>query len=101
MLQRCIPPFENAAFYVLMEATNTCGQDGTPTEYCRQTGEQKKSCTICREGDHSAVFLTDHDNSDNATWWQSQTMYEGVQEPDKVNLTLRLGITNNYLFICS
>ena len=34
--QRCVPPFVNAAFNQLVEATNTCGNP--PIEYCRQTG---------------------------------------------------------------
>ena len=34
--QRCVPPFVNAAFNQLVEATNTCGIP--PIEYCRQTG---------------------------------------------------------------
>ncbi|EFN65099.1 Laminin subunit gamma-1 [Camponotus floridanus] len=80
--QRCIPPFENAAFNVLMEATNTCGEDH-PIEFCRQTGVQKKSCQTCQRGDHSASFLTDHDNNDNATWWQSDTIYEGIEYPNQ------------------
>ncbi|XP_076658555.1 laminin subunit gamma-1 isoform X1 [Halictus rubicundus] len=96
--QRCIPPFENAAFNVPMEATNTCGQE-RPTEFCKQTGVQKKSCEICRSGDHPALFLTDHDNNDNATWWQSETMFEGIEYPVQVNLTLHLGKTFDITYV--
>ena len=34
--QRCIPEFENAAFMVQMEATNTCGDNGMKM-FCIQT----------------------------------------------------------------
>lgn len=101
--QRCIPPFENAAFNLLMEATNTCGEEGGPTEYCMQTHNDnqnnEKSCETCRAGDHSAVFLTDHETNDNATWWQSTTMLDGVQYPSQVNLTLRLGKTFDITYV--
>ncbi|XP_051161958.1 laminin subunit gamma-1 [Leptopilina boulardi] len=100
--QRCIPPFENAAFSVVMEATNTCGEEG-PTEYCMQTHNDnqnnEKSCEICKQKDHSAIFLTDHDNNDNATWWQSTTMLDGIQFPNQVNLTLRLGKTFDITYV--
>lgn len=90
-----------------MEATNTCGEEGGPTEYCMQTHNDnqnnEKSCEICKQGDHSAIFLTDRDNNDNATWWQSTTMLDGIQFPNQVNLTLHLGnnITFKLLFILS
>ena len=106
--QKCVPEFVNAAFNLTVEATNTCGLTG-PQEYCLQTGVTgvRKSCGhICDAGSlfqrHPSSFMTDFNNQNNWTWWQSETMLERRSEwlssrQQHVNLTLRLG---NYNLLC-
>ncbi len=100
--QRCVPEFINAAYLVPVEATNTCGTVA-PIEYCVQTGvtgESKKTCEVCDASKpqlaHPPTYITDFNDNNERTWWQSDTMFEGIQFPNQVNLTLHLGI--HYLF---
>lgn len=49
LFQRCIPAFENAAFQVQIESTNTCGEGEDEQTFCVQTGySNRKSCDRCR-----------------------------------------------------
>lgn len=91
---RCMPKFENAAFNRTVLASNVCGSP--PEDYCMQTGSTR-SCHHCDVSDpglsHSASLLTDFHTDEEPTWWQSQSMYYGIQHPNSVNLTLHLGKT--------
>lgn len=54
-----------------------------------------KVCDICDwrypEKYYISDFLTDYNNQAHPTWWQSETMNEGIQSPNSVNITLNLG----------
>ncbi|KAM9306899.1 laminin subunit gamma-3 [Pholidichthys leucotaenia] len=89
---RCVPEFKNIAFNRTVIASNVCGSP--PEDYCMQAGSTR-SCHQCNALDpkmsHNANLLTDFNRNDEATWWQSQSMYYGIQNPNLVNLTLHLG----------
>ena len=92
--QRCDPPFENVAYRRPIEATNTCGSNG-PTEFCIQTSRYnqgpRQSCFLCKENEHAPHYLNDFNDNNTQTWWQSQTMLDGIEYPKEVNITLHLG----------
>lgn len=102
--QKCVPEFVNAAFNLTVDATNTCGLTG-PQEFCLQTGVTgvRKSCGhLCDAANeqqrHPPSFMTDFNNQNYWTWWQSETMSERRDEwlgtrMQPVNLTLHLGNT--------
>nr|XP_040053897.1 laminin subunit gamma-3 isoform X2 [Gasterosteus aculeatus aculeatus] len=89
---RCMPKFENVAFNRTVVTSNVCGSP--PEDYCMQTGSTR-SCRHCDAShpdlSHGAGLLTDFHRNEEPTWWQSQSMYYGVQHPSSVNLTLHLG----------
>lgn len=99
---RCYPEFINAAHSQPVIVTNTCGE--FESEFCVQTniyasndyGDNRLSkCDVCdarrREKSHPAEYLTDYNSKSNLTWWQSDTMENGIQHPNSVNLTIHLG----------
>ena len=94
----CMPKFENVAFNRTVVASNVCGSP--PEDYCMQTGSTR-ACHYCDAShphlSHNASFLNDFHRNDEPTWWQSQSMYYGIQYPQSVNLTLHLGKSSSAL----
>lgn len=97
---RCMPKFENIAFNRTVAASNVCGSP--PEDYCMQTGSTR-SCHHCDASDpdlsHNTSFLTDFHRNDEPTWWQSQSMFYGIQHPNSVNITLNLGKSSNTILV--
>lgn len=88
--QMCSPPFVNAAFNRSVQATNTCGQAG-PTEFCPfSRWGQPLPCQVCDAQSprtrHPPQMTTDAEFP--RTWWQSDTMLDGIRYPVVINLTL-------------
>lgn len=88
--QFCKPPFENAAYRKPIEASNTCGERGT-IRFCQIAPDHlQTNCSFCYKGQYPPETMNDNDDQ-TLTWWQSETMLEGVQYPNHVNITLKLG----------
>uniref|UniRef100_T1IHF5 Laminin N-terminal domain-containing protein n=1 Tax=Strigamia maritima TaxID=126957 RepID=T1IHF5_STRMM len=92
--RRCIPDFVNAAFGKEVRASSTCGTP--PSRYCVTTADDKgevvRTCHICDathpKRKHPSAFLTDLNNPNNVTCWQSEPF---IQYPENVTLLLSLG----------
>ena len=89
----CMPPFKNAAYNKQVQATNTCGV-GKRTQYCSLA--RRSQCAWCDantpELKHPPKYMTDFHSNFDATWWQSDSMFDGMQNPTEVNITLNLGM---------
>ncbi|XP_076049793.1 laminin-like protein lam-2 isoform X2 [Oratosquilla oratoria] len=98
--QKCVPQYINIARGFLPKVTNTCGTTG-PQKFCKRMvprgvgGRGALSCQVCDASDpgkaHPPEALVD--DILNRTWWQSETMSEGIQYPNFVNITFSFGKT--------
>ena len=96
--KQCVPDFVNAAYGIPVVSSSTCGSP--PTRHCYSTpsGPFLKSkpteiCEICDAENpiknHPASYLTDLNNPNNVTCWNSELLAPDMD--GNITLTLSLG----------
>ena len=93
--RRCVPDFVNAAFYKTVLTSSECGDP--PSTHCFPVSEdpasEGKRCEICDASEaklwHPARYLTDLNNPNDVTCWQSQNL--PAESADNVTLVVKLG----------
>jgi len=89
----CTPEFDNVALKRKVTVSETCGVPESE-RYCHlveRNGRVVRECDACeRTGvkSHPASYLTDVNDLDNPTYWQSKTVYHSRKD---VKLTLSFG----------
>ena len=101
--KQCVPDFVNAAYGIPVVSSSTCGSP--PSRHCYKaasgpflTSEEEKTeiCEVCDAENptqhHPATFLTDLNNPNNVTCWNSELL-----SPDRDgNITLTLSLGKKY-----
>ncbi|CAF2586100.1 unnamed protein product [Rotaria sp. Silwood2] len=97
--QRCIPDFINAAFRKTIYASSTCGDP--IREYC----SNKNICHLCDASQintsYSVDYLTDINNPNNLTCWQSDFIKSGENISLILSLNKKFELTYISLQFCS
>lgn len=97
--QRCIPDFINAAFRKTISVSSTCGSPAK--QFC----SLKKGCYVCDasqdNNSYPAEYLTDMNNVNNLTCWQSDYMKKGEQISLILSLEKKFELTYISFQFCS
>ncbi|CAF3436122.1 unnamed protein product [Rotaria socialis] len=97
--QRCIPDFINAAFHKSIYASSTCGNP--VREFC----SNKSACHLCDSSQintsYPTDYLTDINNPNNLTCWQSDLIKPGENASLVLSLNKKFELTYISLQFCS
>ncbi|UJR33182.1 hypothetical protein I4U23_020637 [Adineta vaga] len=97
--QRCIPDFVNAAFHKSIYASSTCGNPAK--EFCSNTNQ----CHLCDISQTRTSYPTDHltdiNNPNNLTCWQSDRIQTGENVSLILSLNKKFEITYISVQFCS
>ncbi|CAF1669865.1 unnamed protein product, partial [Adineta ricciae] len=97
--QRCIPDFVNAAFHKSIYASSTCGNPAK--EFCSNNNQ----CHLCDASQARTSYPTDHltdiNNPNNLTCWQSDRVQTGENISLILSLNKKFEITYISLQFCS